>query len=465
MELSKEFRYLLFKTPKIMKKVKLVITKARCSQNILEFVTNYGAFVRCLSLNFGGKSDNTIKYILHHVPNLDELEYENPDELYKYGFDMKFNNIEKVEEPIKMSRLKKLKLTTNNFHEFRKNIEKLDNLEEFFVNLKENNDEKNLVNFLIEQHNLKILSIKLKFSRNPIFFPNEDMTQNIKFHLEVLKLKFNHESDINFMNFLRSQASSLEEMDVKCSSEEFLEILFNKCNKLTKLTYYGTNSQIYSELYPHWTLKKLKFLTDYSNSAQNLNLVYRKFPNIIFFKCCQLADMSGTFDKLAKLEINTVFIENFKNIKLPNLIFISIKSLERIGDEINWQMFIQNMPKLKNLQIYSLKCKTDHEIIFKFIKNFTNLKYFEIWYFVEFDIVRSNTIERVQSTFKYEDPMPHNICIDFVEKIVKSDNIKLNKKIMQGQFENFKQTEFKNSEILFNFKNLYLRPFDYDSDY
>lgn len=393
MELSKEIRYSLFRTPKIAKKIKLVITKLRCTQNILEFVKYFGGFIRYLSLNFGGRSDYTIKYVLNHVPNLNELEYENPDELYNYGFDSIFNTIEKVEEPVEVPRLKKLKLTTNNFNEFIKNIKNLGNLEEFLVNLKQNNDGENLTKFLMEQQNLKKLCIKFKLTRNPIDFLSEDISQNTKFHLEVLKLKFNHKSDTNFMNFFRSQASSLEELDVKCSSEEFFKILFEKCKKLTKLTFYGKHLQIYSDLFSHCTLRNLKYLTNYNNSAQNLNLVYEKFPNLKYLKCSQLDDINGTFEKLVKLEINTVFVENFRNLKLPNLTYMLIKSLEKISNEIYWLTFIQNMPNLENLQIHSLKCKTDQKIIFKFIKNLINLKYFEIWYFVEYEAVGLNPCE------------------------------------------------------------------------
>jgi len=66
---------------------------------------------------------------------------------------------------------------------------------------------------------------------------------------------------------------------------------------------------------------------------------------------------------------------------------------------------------------------------------------------------------------KYEDPMPHNLFINFDKKIIKSDDIKLSREILPGQFLNFRYLNYNNSEILSNFKNIYLRPFESDSDY
>jgi len=142
MEVSKDIRDSLFKTPMVMRKIKLAISKTRCTPNRLEFVKYSGEFIRCLRLNFIGKSENTIKFVLHYVKNLEELDCENQDELYKNGLDLEFVNIQKFEESTDLPRLKKLKLKTNNFNEFMKNIKSLNNLVEVSINLKKIDDEK-----------------------------------------------------------------------------------------------------------------------------------------------------------------------------------------------------------------------------------------------------------------------------------------------------------------------------------
>jgi hypothetical protein len=306
------------------------------------------------------------------------------------------------------------------------------------------------------------LNIKFKATRNPIDFPYQDISKNIKFQLKELKFKFNHKSESNFLNFFQTQASSLEILDVKSSNEEFLEILFNKCKNLTKLTFYGKNSQIYSNLYLH--MKNVKILTDYSFSNLNLHLIYQNFPNILHLKCFNLVDTNGIFEKLYKLEINSIKIANFQNLKFTNLKILLIKSLEKIEVESHWIKFIQNVPNVEIFKINFFKCKTDREIILKFLRNFLNLKNFEIWYSIEYEI-QSNSFGREVINYLYEDPVPHNMLIDFEKKTIKSDNSKLNKEILRGQFQDFTFFNYDNFKNSSNFKNLYLRPFESDSDY
>jgi len=139
------------------------------------------------------------------------------------------------------------------------------------------------------------------------------------------------------------------------------------------------------------TLDNVKYLTDYSFSTLNLNLVYEKFPNLESIKSNNLTDIHGTFDKIFKLEVKTILAENFQNLKFPNLKILSVKCIENIKNENFWINIIQNILNIESLHINSIKVKTDREIILKFIKNFISLKYFEIWYFVEYKIVRKKT--------------------------------------------------------------------------
>ncbi|CAG9810913.1 unnamed protein product [Chironomus riparius] len=128
---SKKVRDAILNSSKIMRRMKLVF---RCENDFLsgklEFLAYNGDSIRCLKVIVNGCCEKLMRFMLHHVPNLEKLCFINHNSS-DGDFDklIKFSNFKSFQESPKLTKLKNLCFTCYNFKELMENMMNVDTLE------------------------------------------------------------------------------------------------------------------------------------------------------------------------------------------------------------------------------------------------------------------------------------------------------------------------------------------------
>ncbi|KAL7012263.1 hypothetical protein ACKWTF_014726 [Chironomus riparius] len=465
MLISKEIRDSIFKTPEIMRKV--LINFRECSwvkiqtnqpnesnlqeptsSNIetlltephLEFLENKGKFFRCLELNVDENNSEAFKFIMNRVENLEDLNFE----VIESQIELQEANTSHEDIP-DLKRLKAFKINHNALKFFVKNTKNAKNLQNFTVIAPKIDSQEVLTDFIVLQDNLKEFTLKLNTAMDIINFPTRDITKEVKFKLKKLNLCFVNSNRKHFMDFLKSQAPNLKELELNYKPHhEILDIVFRYCTKLTNLSLntYG-DSPVFSDLYPHWQLPNLKRYSNKSFSAVQLDKVYIRFPNVESLVAFKMLDNNGTYNKLKTLEVGLLYYNHVQHLKLPELKSFKISLLSGDGNDKTWINLAKNFENLENLTVKDFQWEHDVMIVVQNLSIFKNLKTFKLGSLKR--IGYASAMGVVLTTFK--DQQFFNMIIDIERKIIKYSRfieVKFPEifDVLMDNFENFKFVEY-----------------------
>ena len=397
--LSKEIRDLIFKTPEIMRKIQIHFNQCNwvniplkknnvwnsnpnyCHDDSLvtepqvEFLENRGKFIRCLAFKTEEKFGEIFKFILNQVPNLEEFDFQilDPKSEGNEIFDIS-------EQTPDLSRLKTLKTNNRALNFLIKNTKNVKNLQNLSIISPQSNSQEILTDFLIQQENLQEFSLRFATAMDIINFPTRDITNEVKFHLKKLKLCFVNGNRKHFIDFLQTQAESVDELELNYKPhEEILDVVFTKFKNLSKwtLNIFG-DSPVFSEFYPHWQLPNMKKYIGRSYSGVDLKNVYSRFPNLEYLWIWKLIDTTEIFSKLTSLDVGLLYSHKLENLKLPGLKNLKVFIYYGYNHEPYWVNFAKNNDNIQNLTIKDFQDTHDVTFVVKNLNIFKNLKTFKI---------------------------------------------------------------------------------------
>lgn len=214
LEISHEWRDLLIRNAKVMRKLPLILMNDTWRDK-LEFVKSYGKFVRNVEfIETNLESFEDVLSVLNHTPNVEKVSLikvkiadveavessENDDE------SLKKSSSEITREKLFLSNLNGIVIKDDD------NVGSLkffvDNIEANLINIKyELNDDSQLIilsELLIENHDLKTLEITSKVEST--FSPSDGVLELFKFKLQKLTIKASlMKYDEQLFKFLKSQ--------------------------------------------------------------------------------------------------------------------------------------------------------------------------------------------------------------------------------------------------------------------
>lgn len=130
MILCKEIREMMFKTPKIMKKIQVVFQDFNYDEIevlIFQFLYDKGRFIKNMSLFRKHKDPEFLPYVLNQVPNLEKLILNS---------DFTYNNNETKQSSecfFRLPRLKNLIINTDEFENFATNVIDLQSIDKLIL--------------------------------------------------------------------------------------------------------------------------------------------------------------------------------------------------------------------------------------------------------------------------------------------------------------------------------------------
>jgi len=374
MLLSKEIRDLILKTSKIMNKFIIVFKSDINQDEISHFLTNYGNFIKIIQF----KDENEINsevlvFILSQVPNLEELLCEDSSE--NQTTQPEFINKIYFELP----KMRILTILNENLKNVLKNVKNLKNLEKLTIYRYEDNDDEFLTNFIVQQDNLKELSL-INYQKS-LFkpFPSRDISNEAKFNLTKFEYHFvNCEVFDNFLSFFKIQSKNLTELKLDGNlNDQIFDIIFEKCKNLEKLGLFADDdSVLISNINSHRVLESVKYYETCYVYMDEFS--FNAFPNTISLKCSELFGVYGIFNNLINLEAEIYSCASSEHLKFRNLEnfitgFIDNESLKE---------FLQSAPNVKNLTLsrYFIKDFRGSEFldVFKRLKNTRNVETFKV---------------------------------------------------------------------------------------
>lgn len=214
LEISHEWRDLLIRNAKVMRKLPLILMNDTWRDK-LEFVKSYGKFIRNVEfIETNLESFEDVLSVLNHTPNVEKVSLikvkiadvevvessENDDE------SLKKSSSEITREKLFLSNLNGIVIKDDD------NVGSLkffvDNIEANLINIKyELNDDSQLIilsELLIENHDLKTLEITSKVEST--FSPSDGVLELFKFKLQKLTIKASlMKYDEQLFKFLKSQ--------------------------------------------------------------------------------------------------------------------------------------------------------------------------------------------------------------------------------------------------------------------
>lgn len=445
---SKKVREEIFNTSTIMRRIKVqFLIKNDFQGGKLKFLIAKGEFIRNIKLIVNGKSENLTRFILHQVPNLEKFCFIDYYSSYDHFDELVFEcgKFELFQEPAKLVKLKTLCFRSCYVRSLIENMAKVDNLENLTFNLQEElteHENEIFYNFLARQEQLKSWNAGRSLEK---LFMSKDIGTKFKFELKSLTFSSDYPK---FNNFFKSQAENLEELFINTRCPELFEIIVKNCKKLRKFQS-TTNCEYLSHRLPvDWRMETVRKL-DARYTYQKLRKIYERFPNLESFKCSKLEDISGIFKNLLSLDLEMIFLDNFQNIKFPNLLKLKVGIIKEHVNENNWKNFLKNSPKIEKIKIKILKTKCEFipNYIFESLKSCEKIEMFEIW------------IHSIISDGGYQ----HKIFVDFKFKTVNPGKyyVKAFKEIFYDFkiVENFKIKKFK-------YNNRYIDTYEcYEIDY
>lgn len=388
-------REFVFKTPKCMRKIKIVFQKHIHQEDIAQFLKEKGEFLRIVVIFRNCKEPILVPYTLNQTPNLEEFVYEHDEKSLLEV--MKCDEI--VDCSFELPLLKSLKLVGEVWLNFISNAKHIENLE--ILKLKRFSCKFNdtLTRFLCDQKNLKELSIENAregFSESTLkSFPSWDISSEIKFKLTRFEY-FNSPSE-NLYKFVESQSKDLQELLLNdFLSPQLCDLIFKKCKNLVKLTLFSSTKfplQIFD--FSEWILNDLKCFQTTLSVRDGFNLFQKIFPNLKSLKCEFFKHPVGIFENLEILDVYSYF--NIRNIEMPNLKTLFVRRMTMLYESI--------VLRAPNLEIIEVEA-TNLYVLIKIIRDLKKLEKLQVF--------------RARSNSRHGNG---KIWIDISKKIVKSSSI------------------------------------------
>jgi len=420
---SKEVREEMFKTSKIMRRIKLqFLIKNDYQGGKLKFLIAKGEFIRNIKLIVIGKSENLTRFIIHQVSNLEKFCFINYYSSYEHFDELIFEcgKFELFQEPAKLDKLKKFCFRSYYVGSLIENMAKVDTLEDLTFSLQEELAEHEndfFYNFLARQEQLKSWTAG-RFPQR--FFIIKDLGTKFKFQLKSITCSIN---DPNFDIFFQSQTEYLEELYGNSLYPKIFENIVKNCKKLRTLecNYFEHLSH---NLPVDWRMETVHELdASYTRLKCSLMKVYKRFPYLESLKCYCLEDASGIFKNLLSLDIELFCLVRFQNITFPNLLNLKIGIIREPITENNWKIFLQNFPKIEILKIKLLRTKDKFvpNFIFECLKSCEKIEIFEIWN------------QQMIFNFKFKIGNPGKFHVEVINEIFNDFRIVENLKIKKGK--------------------------------
>ncbi|CAG9810726.1 unnamed protein product [Chironomus riparius] len=434
--LSQEIRSMIFGVPDVMKKIRINFSNDINFEDGLMFLKIRGKYIRNMNFEPIWGSLQCLNYIWKFVPNLEELSIKT--------FESEADKVAAVMNEINN------KLECN-----RQDVSDLTDLQGCGINLKkirilsidalEVDDKEILTNLIVQQKNLKELTINIVSVNDPVF-PCRDVSLEVAFKLKTLKLSIPNINQELFINFLNTQTQNLEELDISSTTNhKIFEFIFENFKNLKKFTIDENGSDIILDnRFPDLKLENLKYFHDKNQNGTIVIKLFVRFPNIETLKCCDTMQATGTYPKLTTLDVSEVYWPRIRNLKLPNLKNLFIKKIDKCDDDYYWTHFAANFLNVENITVE--KVGYENKDVLRFVKNlklFTKLKTFKLRHgtAVNHDYkLNENEQVDVENIF-------YKILIDTTKKTVKSSshivqNSKMIQKTLLKTFKGFKFYEF-----------------------
>lgn len=333
--------------------------------SFIELTARHGAQVRNLSLHaIEFRNVDDLYEILSHLPLLEEFDVKD------VKLNLSFDELLQI-KPVILNNLRSLCLCAD-WNVLRyligatsiKSFEVLDSEEKTVEEISV------LVSFLTAAKSLESLRIEErspKYENSLLKIFQADLSVDFKlttFHC------FLHLSDANncamkknftkFAHFIKSQASSIEFLDINFATQEVYSVVLTHLNHLKKLKLHATclptDEHFYDELKPIWGLRDLR--------------ICENFPNEAAFE--------GVFGNLPNLE-SLYVTSNEWTSKCITFLAANNKKLEVLKiDWIEVQLDPGDLFEFKHLKLFYLTVIRDFQVLLLFLRNNPSIETFGV---------------------------------------------------------------------------------------
>jgi hypothetical protein len=332
LSVSEEFRRLIIETPRLMRKLPVILYRNNWRIEI-PFIEENGSFVRAIKFHSCGfRHFCDFKTILSLTPNVESLtldwlhfvddkgnKVENEimkySEVVKNGTESgKFKN--DMDEPIELKKLQHVDLELNGTVKFATVILTCTTLKTLKINFGYKNRPDYIFKFIFQQKNLQELSLIGAYDEIHSDIFKDDFSDQIQFKLKKLKLDRYIHYHPNFFKFLKTQTKYLEHLELpRYLDFQYHKLILNECQNLKTLsTPFGwIGKQNTSEIkhYRNPSVKELTVTANYDYSTDDFEAFktfLHIFPNIEKLSCNDISQfsMEGILDNFNNLrEIKT----------------------------------------------------------------------------------------------------------------------------------------------------------------
>jgi hypothetical protein len=457
-----------------MRKVKFNLDCQLESDDSLEFLKNKGRYVKCMKVTLNSCSADLLKTFLSQTPNLEEFEFENkapPKQpaavrtCFCCGR-RQFHLVPTKEQDwtrfteqcwtpkpdsVELLGLKVLELELRDLDDFIRATKEVKSLEKLTVLIATPSDHRIMNEFIMQQDNLKELTLEVTGYRGTVRFPTRNVTVDAKFRLRKLKIITRGQriySD-NFDGFLQTQALSLEEFECDLSLRDSnLHIIFNQFKRLKKFIQ-KTNEENVLIRNSRVIWRTLNFVTYYEDmnvDGVRLNRVLNSFPNLSSLKCSFLNESDGNYYMLTDLDADKVNVANIRRSEFKNINNVTVGKFTEIENDGLWMRFANSIKNVRNLTIKGVENAEIIPLMMKSLLIFKNIQKFSFRYNPGINrrfVMEDN--ETVPTGYKF-----FKILIDTTQKTVKVSSyiVKKFKEILGLLIVVFKDFEF--FEFCFN---------------
>ncbi|CAG9810729.1 unnamed protein product [Chironomus riparius] len=334
--------------------------------DLWRFVRDNGKSIRCVEVILT-KNDKFKWFFLKHLPNLECLIFNGVPMEVPGAITSFFTTSNDL------SKLTTLKINLSLLNSFMSSTKNVNKLEKLTVYITSTDDQELLTNFIKQQKNLKVLSIKCDRNLTSINFPSSDITSKVKFQLKQFKL---YQQDIrnqseHFLKFIESQAGHLESLSFDFNPDEQLyKVIMTKCRNLKNLEFQSDDEELFINLNPNWTLPSLRAIACAAVNSRRLDSITARFPNVNKLICRTIENIDkGTYDKIT--DIKAVYMDGTQIdvLAYPNLKSLCLETFT--GSVENWMKLTEN---LENLSILIVKFRNETDFDLKHLDHMRKLK-------------------------------------------------------------------------------------------
>lgn len=403
----------------------------------IELTAHHGSQIRSLTLHKADfKHSKDFCTILKNVPMLEHLEISRTK--FSLPESEKNNKVRSV--PLK--HLKSIKVVYSSWVLFKYFMgSKI--TQEFSLVLStaqvRKSERENLVSFLEISNTLKSFEMDREAYERIFEF---DFTRSFPFNLKKFKFfSYTFKSEVNqvdenFINFLASQASSLEELSLEFSSREILQTIFTRLEKLTKLTLNSnslpTDKEFYDQLIPLENLKEIYADDRIPNEIAAMGLL-GNCPNLEVLKVdCDPHEVISNILPFIAVENPKLRIMHIDTLKVHHNPEVEFKYLEALHvfffkNSRYLLAFLRNNPTVKTLKVKWIYDEVFVDEILDALMNTTNVQHLKFGGKPEtmktiYDKVKGDNkkLKSLELNFKTETGL-HTLLIDFPLDFAKWD--------------------------------------------